>query len=165
MIKTWLILSFLGISIFWSSNVHAQPTKTSIRKVLGEINDLRASGCVCGGRWMPPVDKVSWDGGLYKVSNKYARYMAKYRHFDHVSKSGEDLGDRLDNAGYDWMTIGENLAHGYNDFFDVLQAWKDSPSHCKMLMHADMNKMGLSKHKMYWVQSFSGVPKGLASSK
>jgi len=141
----------------------AQPSKESIRKVISEVNELRASGCICGGKWMPPVDRVSWDPGLHLVSNKYARYMAKYDHFDHVSREGEDLGDRLDNAGYDWITIGENLAHGYDDFYQVLEAWKESPSHCKMLMHPDMNKMGLSKHRRYWAQSFTGVPKGIVS--
>lgn len=146
------------------ASLSAQPSKESIRKVIGEINDLRASGCVCGGKWMPPVGRVSWDRHLHQVSNKYARYMALHDHFDHISKNGEDLGDRLDNAGYKWLTIGENLAHGYHDFYDVLEAWKDSPSHCKMLMHPDMTKMGLSKHKTYWVQSFSGVPEGMAST-
>jgi len=112
---------------------------------------------------MPPVGRVSWDVDLYKVSNSYARYMARHRHFDHISKSGEDLGDRLNKVDYEWLTIGENLAHGYHDFYEVLDAWKESPDHCKMLMHPDMNKMGLSKHSTYWVQSFSGVPKDFLS--
>ena len=131
--------------------------------MISEVNDLRVSGCVCGGKWMPPVGRVSWDPGLHLVSNKYARYMERYDHFDHISREGEDLGDRLDRAGYKWMTIGENLAHGYDDFHQVLRAWIESPPHCKMLMHPDMNKMGLSKHNTYWVQSFSGVPKGIVS--
>ena len=141
----------------------AQPSEESIRRVIDEVNDLRAQGSVCGGQWMPPVGRLSWDPGLHLVSNQYARYMAKYDHFDHVSREGEDLGDRLDKVGYEWITIGENLAHGYDDFYQVLQAWKESPSHCKMLMHPDMTKMGMSKHKRYWAQSFSGVPKELVS--
>jgi len=155
--KIFLALTFIA------HNLWAQPSQKSIKRVIAEVNDLRESGCVCGGQWMPPVGRVSWDTGLYSVSNKYARYMAKYDHFDHISREGEDLGDRLDKAGHKWITIGENLAHGYDDFYQVMDAWKESPSHCKMLMHPEMNKMGLSKHRRYWAQSFTGVPKGIVS--
>ena len=81
--------------------------------------------------------------------------MAANRHFDHISKEGEDLGDRLDKVDYSWIKIGENLAYGYHDFYSVMKAWKKSPSHCRMLMDPDVTKMGMSKHRIYWVQSFS----------
>lgn len=144
--------------------VAAQPSQSNIYRVLSEINLVRTTGCQCGSQWMPPVQPVEWNHQLYKVSNRYARYMAANGHFDHVSKSGEDLGDRLDNAGYDWDKIGENLGVGYDDFFAVLDAWKKSPSHCKMLMDPDMTDMGLSKHKTYWVQSFSKEPMSIVST-
>lgn len=88
--------------------------------------------------------------------------MYKYKHFDHLSKSGEDLGDRLDRISYPWMKIGENIAVGYRDFYEVLEAWKRSPSHCQMLMDPDMTKMGISKYHSYWVQSFSLPGRGIA---
>jgi len=160
MLKVWSSCLFLFIGIH--TVAISQPSKKAIRQVLDEVNDLRQQGYVCGGRWMPPVGRVTWDKELHLVSNQYARYMAKYDHFAHISLEGEDLGDRLNNAGYEWLTIGENLGHGYHDFYDVFEAWKDSPDHCKMLMHPDMTKMGLSKHQTYWVQSFSGVPKELS---
>ncbi len=138
-----------------SSSIIAQPSKSNIHRVLGEVNLLRSQGYQCGNQKMPAVGPVRWNSDLHKVSNKYARYMSANKHFDHVSKKGEDLGDRLDNISFDWIKIGENLGHGYNDFYDVFEAWKESPSHCKMLMDPDMTDMGMSKYKTYWVQSFS----------
>jgi len=140
-------------------NAQAQPSKGDIQIVLKEINLLRSQGYQCGSKWMPPAQSVTWDHNLYKVSNTYAKYMAKNNHFDHVSKQGEDLGDRLDHINYKWKKIGENLAYGYRDFYSVIEAWKKSPSHCEMLLDPDMNEMGLSKHDIYWVQSFSGTPR------
>ena len=140
---------------FFYTSVIAQPSQSDVNRVMTEMNKLRSKGCKCGSQWMPPVGPLIWDKNLYLVSNKYARYMEYNRHFDHVSKEGEDLGDRLNKIGYRWQKIGENLAYGYHDFFDVLRAWIDSPSHCKMLMDPDVTRMGLSKHKIYWVQSFS----------
>jgi len=141
----------------------AQPSQADIYRVLGEINKLRSSGCKCGSKWMPAVGPLKWNEQLHLVSNRYARYMARHDHFDHKSKTGEDLGDRLDDIGYNWLKIGENLGFGYEDFFSVMTAWQDSPSHCRMLMDPDMTEMGLSKHRSYWVQSFSKAPDPLVS--
>lgn len=104
---------------------------------------------------MKPVGPVKWDVDLYKVSRTYARYLERHEHFDHISLEGEDLGDRLDHINYDWQKIGENLGYGYDNFYQVLEAWKNSPSHCTMLMDPDVTHMGLSKRGTYWVQSFS----------
>jgi len=156
-------LSILSFSLL-SFLLPAQPSQTNIHRVLSEVNMLRSEGCNCGGQWMSPVQPVQWNNVLYRVSNKYARYMAANGHFDHVSKSGENLGDRLSNIGYDWAKIGENLGFGYDDFYHVLEAWKKSPSHCRMLMDPDMTDMGLSKHKTYWVQSFSKEPLSIVAT-
>ena len=104
---------------------------------------------------MAPAGPLKWHHVLYRVSNTYARYLARNRHFDHISKEGEDLGDRLDHVGYEWNLIGENLGVGYDDFYAVFKAWQESPDHCKMLMNPKMTHVGMSKHKRYWVQSFS----------
>ena len=132
-----------------------QPLKQDIDRVMAEINNLRASGCKCGGQSMSPVGPVNWDQDLYLVSKKYAGYLQLNNHFDHISLEGENLGDRLDNIGYDWMKVGENLGYGYDHFYEVFEAWQDSPSHCRMLMDPDVTFMGLSKKGIYWVQSFS----------
>lgn len=155
-------LSLVLLFSFFSICTSAQPSNQDIRQVIAEINKLRNSGCQCGDEWMPPVQPVKWNNDLYRVSNKYAKYMYANDHFDHISKSGEDLGDRLNKIGYDWMKIGENLGFGYHDFYSVLEAWIESPSHCTMLMDADMTDMGLSKHRIYWVQSFSKSSKSIA---
>jgi uncharacterized protein YkwD len=153
----------LFVLVSCTTFISAQPSDDAIYRVLGEINQLRSQGCKCGDRYMRPVPPVQWNNELYKVSNRYARYMKEYNHFDHVSKSGEDLGDRLNHAGYSWLKIGENLGFGYDDFYSVFAAWKKSPSHCTMLMDPDMTDMGISKHHTYWVQSFSKSPEPLAS--
>ncbi|MEL6123202.1 MAG: CAP domain-containing protein [Bacteroidota bacterium] len=140
-----------------------QPTQRDVMAVMTKINYLRASGCTCGGQQMHPVGPVKWDDRLYRVSRQYAIYMNRHNHFEHLSREGEDLGDRLDALGYPWLKIGENLAFGYRDFHDVLEAWKESPSHCRMLMDPEVTHMGLSKKGLYWAQSFSLPDLGVVS--
>lgn len=132
-----------------------QPSETNVDKVLKIVNDLRARGCKCGSKFMPPVSPLKWNQTLYQVSNGYAHYMFRNNHFDHVSLEGEDLGDRLDKIRYPWERIGENLGVGYNDFYKVLRAWIESPTHCEMLMDPHFTDFGMSKHHEYWVQSFA----------
>ncbi len=144
---------FLFLLISYSS--FSQPSTKSISKVLGELNELRSKGCNCGGTYMPPVESLKWNETLYKVSSRYAKYLYRHNLFSHKALDGSTLGDRLDRIGYDWQRIGENLGKGYYDFYDVLEAWKESPSHCKMLMDPDVTHVGMSKHYDYWVQTFS----------
>lgn len=133
----------------------AQPSSAAIEKVIVELNTLRAKGCRCGNALMPPAAPLKWDQTLYEVSKGYARYLYNNNLFSHKTRDGRTLGDRLDQIGYDWQRIGENLGKGYYDFFDVLEAWKKSPSHCKMLMDPDVTDFGMSKHYDYWVQTFT----------
>lgn len=146
-----LVICLLVLSI---SYLQAQPASRDIDLVMAKINHLRSSGTTCGGQYMPPVGPVQWNDQLYIASNNYARYMHRYNHFEHLSREGEDLGDRLDRVGYPWLKIGENLAFGYDHFNDALRAWQESPSHCKMLMDPDVTEMGMSKRGKYWAQSW-----------
>jgi len=146
-----------------STIANAQPKDRDVDLVLAKINLLRSSGCKCGSRQLPPVGPVIWSDQLYEASRAYARYMYKYKHFEHVSLEGEDLGDRLDKINYPWLKIGENLAFGYKHFDETLQAWIDSPSHCKMLMDPDVTEMGMSKRGLYWAQSWGKPEPNFAS--
>ena len=135
--------------------LRSQPSQSSIEIVLSEINSLRASGCHCGNTYMLPAPPLRWNVDLYVASNAYARYLHKHKLFSHTTKDGLTLGDRLDQVGYKWSRIGENLGQGYNDFYDVFEAWIESPSHCKMLMDPSVTDFGMSKYYDYWVQTFT----------
>ncbi len=143
------ILSVYTLLIF------AQPTEGAIDKVLKELNHIRSRGCKCGAEYMHPAPPLQWNETLYRVSKDYARYLHSHKLFSHVSHDGKTLGDRLDHIGYTWQRIGENLGRGYDDFYEVLRAWLESDSHCKMIMDPDVTDIGMSKHYDYWVQSFS----------
>ncbi len=152
----------LVLLIPFSYSLIAQPSSRDIDLVVAKINMLRSTGYTCGKKYMPPVGPVKWNRQLYYVSKKYAVYMDRYKHFEHKSLDGKDLGDRLDEMGYSWLKIGENLAFGYDNFDEVLEAWKESPSHCTMLLDADVTQMGMSKKGLYWAQSWSKPELGYA---
>ena len=146
---------FIALLMLVTTSVIGQPSQSSISRVLGEVNALRARGCNCGDTYMLPAPPLRWNLKLYDISKQYAQYLHRNNHFSHTTKDGKTLADRLDQVGYKWTQIGENLGQGYNDFYAVFDAWITSPSHCKMLMNPSVTDFGMSKYYDYWVQTFT----------
>ncbi len=145
----------MGCLLICSKVVLAKPTQQSINKVLNKINTISFSGCKWGNTHVMPAQPVNWDRTLHRVSREYTRYLYRNNRFSHETEDGRTLEDRLYSIGYRWFRIGENLGKGLHDFYDVLEAWLESPSHCKMLMDPEVTDFGMSKHYDYWVQTLS----------
>ena len=119
-----------------------------------KVNQIRTSGCKCGGKKMPPVQEIKWNEKLYQSALSHAVDMRKNKYFSHFSRKGEDVGKRADKVDYNWMVIGENLAEGQTSFDEALSDWLKSPSHCQMIMDPKVNEMGVARSGKYWVQHF-----------
>lgn len=125
--------------------------------VLKRINLLRKNGCKCGGKRMKPVGSVTWNKTLEKSALLHAKEMARYNYFGHHSINGEDIGDRLDDLGYKWQFVGENLANGQKSFDEAMKDWIKSPSHCEMLLNPNMKEVAVSRYGKFWVQHFGSL--------
>lgn len=132
----------------------SQPPPEVINTVISTINDLRSESRKCGKKYMQAVDPVVWNNLLYATAASHAEDMLDKNYFGHISKDGRDVGDRFDELGYNWQFAGENLGEGQETFREVVKDWMESPSHCRMIMNADMKEMGLSKRGRFWVQHF-----------
>lgn len=130
------------------------PSKDDIQSMLKKVNSIRANGCFCNGDYMPPAEPLSWNEILYKSAMGHAKEMSRYNYFAHFSIDGEDIGDRLENYGYNWQVAGENLGEGQRSFSEVLREWMASESHCKMLMNPKVQEMAVANHGRFWVQHF-----------
>jgi uncharacterized protein YkwD len=124
------------------------------QSMLDAVNRLRAKGCHCGRKYMPPVGPIRWNAKLEKAALAHARDMERNDFFGHTGSDGSSIGKRADRAGYQWRAVGENIAEGYGGFHNTLLAWKDSPGHCRNLMNAGYDEMGVSKVDDLWVQDF-----------
>lgn len=120
--------------------------------MLDRVNAVRDHGCFCGDQFMQPVGPVTWNDKLYRSAASYAREMSTHDFFGHYGAGGTDIGERLDGVGYRWEVAGENLGEGQKSFDEVLRDWKDSPSHCRMLMNPRVKEMAVARYDNYWVQ-------------
>lgn len=122
--------------------------------ILEKVNEVRENGCRCGRTKMPPVKPVSWNDQLEYSALLHARDMKRHNYFGHHSKSGKDVGTRVESIGYKWLVVGENLGEGQVSFDEVLRDWIKSKTHCEMLMDSRVTEMGVAKFDKYWVQHF-----------
>jgi hypothetical protein len=103
---------------------------------------------------------------LVQAALTKAQDMLKNQYFEHVSPSGTGPSELADNAGYDFIAIGENLALGnFAGDQDLVQAWMDSPGHRANILNSRYREIGVAairgvfEGKRVWlaVQEF-GLP-------
>jgi len=66
------------------------------------------------------------------------------QYFAHTSPSKKNLESFLKQAGYNFSISGENLAVGFSDANEVVEAWKNSPTHYSNLVDTDFSEIGVS---------------------
>lgn len=147
-----------------TANVHSRQINGGEQfkgEFLDNINHTRAKGCTCGTTPMPPAPPLIWNDQLEKAAMGHARDMAKKNYFNHTSKDGRTMLDRISAAGYNRngyksFTIGENIAQGQQSIAEVMAGWFKSEGHCRNLMNPDFKEVGVAQYDTYWVQDFGG---------
>ena len=100
---------------------------------------------------------------LDKAAQRHAEDMLARGYFAHKSPAGTTVRERAQAAGYDWRTIGENLAYGQTSVPEVMETWINSPGHRKNILTASFAELGVGvamgrgadgKYQIYWVQNF-----------
>lgn len=131
--------------------------QTPWTEMLDAVNAARAEPQVCGDDRRPPVGPLAWSERLESAAARHSRDMHVHDHFAHVGTDGSDVADRVTDAGYRWRLVGENIAVGHPSVDAVVQAWLDSPSHCRQLMDPRVLEVGAAEDGRYWTQVF-GTP-------
>ena len=70
--------------------------------------------------------------------------MFKNQYFDHTSPSGIVIGDLAAKVGYEFISIGENLALGnFENDEDLVDAWMNSPGHRENILDSKYIEIGV----------------------
>lgn len=150
-----MVLFFLFISLLVTpDSISVEPTEETKEYMLRSVNRLRAKGCKCGRKKMPPVGPVKWDDLLYDSAESHAYYLTRRKELSHFGRRGEDISERIADTGYPWAVVGENLGMGQKTFPEVMKDWIKSKAHCRMLMNPKVEDMAVAKINNVWVQHF-----------
>jgi uncharacterized protein YkwD len=118
------------------------------------VNDTRATGCNCGTTIMPPVASLKWNDVLASSALSHSKDMNATGKLDHNSSDGTSFSARITATGYNWRTVGENIAWGQTTEQEVFNSWINSPDHCKNIMNGSFKDFGAAKDGVYWTQDF-----------
>jgi hypothetical protein len=109
------------------------------------------------------LSALSINGKLSQAALAKVDDMFTYQYFEHDSPQGKTPSTFVKGAGYEYLTIGENLALGiFEDEKDLVTAWMNSPGHRANILGEHFTeigvaaKRGLFKGEQVWlaVQEF-----------
>ena len=113
--------------------------------VLRIINGYRASGVTCvneaGSPLRPAVPPLTGEPRLSQAAANHSTYMALNDVVSHDELSanpgftGREAADRVEYAGYVWVSLGENIAAATATPVETVNAWlRSSSGHCSAMM-------------------------------
>ena len=105
---------------------------------------------------------VTWCPALARSATDHSQDMALKNYFEHESLDGREVSDRAKSQGYDFQTVGENIAVGQRDVTEVMQGWMDSPGHRENILRPQFTHLGSGvaigdfegQQSIYWTQNF-----------
>ena len=163
--KTMSAIPLCLLFIFSTTTFAICPASDTYQaEMLRYINNFRATGGTCGGTSYPASAKLLTNRFLKSAATSHAADMAKYDYFSHTGRDGSSPTDRIRATGYltnatSWSTA-ENIGAGTNRNTALSQfnGWKASASHCKAMLTAKYQHMGIacaysssSTYRHYWV--------------
>lgn len=90
------------------------------------------------------VTPLTVDSRLTRAAEAQATDMLSQQYFDHVSPSGQSPWSWVQQAGYRYTTVGENLADNFSQADDVIHAWLQSATHRANLLNPKFRDIGVA---------------------
>lgn len=89
------------------------------------------------------LNALARDDTLELAAQRHSQDMLARNFFDHVNPDGDDPGERITAAGYEWSSYGENIAAGYRTPRKVMEGWMKSEGHCLNVLNPSVTELGV----------------------
>lgn len=130
--------------------------------MIRKVNAARASARSCGSEQFAPAEPLTYNCPIEGAAEHHSNDMASNNFFSHTGSDGLRVGARVTATGYEWSVVGENIAAGYDDVDTVVEAWLDSPGHCRNIMDSRFTQFAVTRmdtstadYDNYWTQVFA----------
>jgi uncharacterized protein YkwD len=151
-----------------SDTYRCEDFDVSKEKMVYLINRARAHSRNCGYKIFTPAGEVRWSPTLARAALAHSVDMATEDFISHKGSDGSHVDDRVDEVGYPWTSVGENISAGRESSEEVVAAWLLSPEHCENLMRQSFTEIGAAcfhnkdaDYKTYWTVVFASPGEGL----
>jgi len=129
---------------------------------LAQVNARRTAGAVCGARTFAAAGALTAQALLQEAADGHSRDMAANGFMGHVSSDGRSMVDRVNQAGYGWSRLAENVAQGHGSVSSVMSGWMSSEGHCANIMHPQLQHIAVacvraetSGQRPYWTMKLA----------
>lgn len=110
--------------------------------LLEAINDVRATGAMCGERTRDPVPDLEVAPALRCAARRHAVDQSEGGTLSHDGNDGSSTLSRIDLAQYPGVPSHELLAGDFLDPEATLEAWLASPTECEALLSSTAAEFG-----------------------
>lgn len=137
-----LIISILIISAFFFSS-DANPFLSKI-KAFADISTQELLRFTNEKRQENGLSPLVTNELLEEAAGMKAQDMFERDYWAHNSPDGTTPWVFIRNAGYEYVYAGENLAKGFINSEDIVNAWMASPTHRENLLSENFNEVGFA---------------------
>jgi len=128
-----------------------------MQRTLTLINEVRSVARSCGSVSFDVAGPLAWSAELESAARDHSLDMTQHNFFSHTGSDGSSIGTRVTATGYNWRTVGENIAAGQTTAAQTIDSWVSSPGHCSNLMNPAFTQVAVScvedsgaDFKFYW---------------
>lgn len=130
------------------------PQEPEVDEVIRELHRLHTTRRHAVGNL-----ELHIDDRLLLAARTHAEWMAKMNMLDHAGPNGKTVLERVRDFGYHESQLGENIAMGFNDPRQLIEAWMGSPDHKINILHEGYRDVGYGRAKsadgfVYWCVIF-----------
>lgn len=113
--------------------------------LLDRVNESRSQPRQCGDQHFDAAEPLAWNCKLEDAALAHTKDMVELEFFSHRGPEGVRTGERVNDRGYRWWAVGENIAGGQSSVDQVVDGWLSSPDHCANIMSAEFTEMGAAR--------------------
>lgn len=137
-IKKWKSIGIVAVIFsltFFADPSAVQASAMISANVITLINQSRAA---------EGLSTLATNAKLNLAAQNKANDMFAQQYFEHIGPDGRDMTDWVEEQGYNWYAIGENIAYGYDTAESVHTAFMNSSGHRANILEADYKDVGVA---------------------
>ncbi|MCL5435390.1 MAG: CAP domain-containing protein [Patescibacteria group bacterium] len=135
----------LAIAILFFAGFSLSAVRTTFPSVLGTFSDISSEQLLLltnQKRQENGLSPLSLNQQLSNAAAGKANDMFSQNYWAHNSPDGKTPWVFIKGAGYNYIYAGENLARGFTNAQDVINAWMASPEHRKNMLSGNYQNVG-----------------------
>lgn len=135
----------LVIAVLFFAGFSLSAIRTTLPSVLGTFSDISQEQLLLltnQKRQENGLSPLSLNQQLSNAAAGKANNMFSQNYWAHNSPDGKTPWVFIKGAGYNYIYAGENLARGFTNASDVINAWMASPEHRKNMLSANYQNVG-----------------------